>query len=83
MAVSARRDRHGGEFFNDLYLKLNGATNGTGSYNEGNKTEIIKPVDPETGEPIKNPETGKPVYIPVYSKLQKIYFYLYEQRKAQ
>lgn len=68
------------EFFNDLYLKLNGASNGTGSYGDGNHTSVIRPIDPSTGEPIKDPDTGKPVYIPVYSTLQKVFFHLYENR---
>ena len=29
------------EFFNDIYLKLNGALNGTGSYGDGNKSDEI------------------------------------------
>lgn len=71
-----------GEFFNDVYLKLNGATNGTGSYDDGNKTDVITPIDPDTGEPETDPDTGAPIVIPVYSSLQKLYFYLYEQRCA-
>ena len=69
-----------GEFFNDLYLKLNGATNGTGSYDDGNHSSAIRPTDPSTGEPIEDPDTGKPVYIPVYSMLQRVFFYLYEEK---
>lgn len=68
-----------GEFFNNIYLKLNGASNGTGSYDDGNKTDTITPIDPDTGEPEKDPDTGDTVVIPVYSSLQKLYFYLYEQ----
>lgn len=66
------------EFFNDIYLKFNGASNGTGSYGDGNHTSVIRPTDPSTGEPIIDPDTGKPAYIPVYSTLQKVFFHLYE-----
>ena len=69
-----------GEFFNDLYLKINGANNGTGSYDDGNKSDVITPIDPDTGEPEKDPDTGKPVVIPVYSAAQKMYFKLYESK---
>lgn len=69
-----------GEFFNDLYLKINGANNGTGSYDDGNKSDVITPIDPDTGEPSKDPDTGKPVVIPVYSTSQKMYFELYESK---
>lgn len=67
------------EFFNDLYLKANGAENGTGSYDDGNKTEIITPVDPDTGEPEKDPDTGEPVRIVKYSQVQMLFFWLYEE----
>ncbi len=69
-----------GEFFNNIYLVFNGASNGTGSYNNGNQSGVIKPVDPETGDPIIDPDTQKPVIIPVYSQVQKLYFALYEQK---
>ena len=69
-----------GEFFNDLYLKINGANNGTGSYDDGNKSDVITPIDPDTGAPEKDPDTGKPVVIPVYSMSQKMYFALYESK---
>lgn len=69
-----------GEFFNNAYLKSNGAVNGTGSYDEGKKSEVITPIDPETGLPEIDPDTGKPVVIPVYSQLQKIFFHIYENR---
>lgn len=68
------------EFFNNFYLKSNGVQNGTASYGDGNKTDVITPVDPDTGLPEINPDTGKPVVIPVYSSLQKVFFYLYENR---
>lgn len=66
--------------FNNIYLKSNGVPNGTDSYNDGNKTDVITPVNPDTGAPIINPDTGHPVVIPVYSTLQKMFFYLYENR---
>ncbi len=72
-----------GEFFNNLYLIFNGASNGTGSYDDGHKTDVITPIDPDTGKPEVDPDTGKPIRIPVYSDLQKIYFYLYENRTGE
>lgn len=66
-------------FFNDLYLKLNGANNGVGSYNDGAQQSVKPVVDPETGENKKD-ENGNDIVKPVYSKIQKIYFYLYETR---
>ncbi len=62
-----------GEFFNDIYLKLNGAINGTGSYGDGNQSGTKPSVDPNTGETVIKP---------VYSQIQKIYFYLYEYEKS-
>ncbi len=67
-----------GEFFNNIYLMFNGADNGTGSYSDGNKTDTVTPVDPDTGEPEVNPDTQEPIVIPVYSTAQKIFFYIYE-----
>lgn len=67
-----------GEFFNNIYLTLNGAINGTGSYEDGNQSTTETPTDPD-GNPIIDPETQKPVVVPVYSQIQKVYFYLYEQ----
>lgn len=69
-----------GEFFNNIYLIFNGADNGTGSYTDGNKTDTVTPVDPDTGEPERDPETQEPVIIPVYSTVQKMFFYIYESR---
>ncbi len=66
------------EMFNNIYLTFNGADNGTESYSDGSQSEVIVPIDPETGEPEQDPDTGKPIRIPVYSQLQMIYFYLYE-----
>lgn len=62
-----------GELFNNIYLKLNGAINGTGSYGDGNQSSQVPSVDPDTGEEVIKP---------VYSQLQKIYFYLFEARNA-
>lgn len=70
-----------GEFFNNIYLIFNGADNGTGSYGDGSDFDIIRPTDPETGDPIFDPDTGKPIVIPVYSSVQKMYFYLYEENE--
>lgn len=69
------------EFFNDLYLKSNGAQNGTGSYNDGNKSEVIIPTDPSTGEPQKHPDTGEVIRIINYSQVQKMFFWIYENRE--
>lgn len=71
-----------GEFFNNIYLLFNGAENGTGSYDDGHISGTETPVNPDTDEPIRDPDTGKPVVIPVYSDLQKLYFYLYEQKNG-
>jgi hypothetical protein len=53
---------------NDLYLKLNGAENGVGSYESPYGTR-------ETGE--TRPD-GRPVVKPVYSDLHKLFFSVYE-----
>ena len=68
------------EFFNDLYLKLNGAQNGTGSYGDGNQSNVVTPTDPSTGEPERDPETDKPVRIIYYSQVQKMFFAIYESK---
>ena len=62
------------EFFNDLYLRLNGADNGTGSYNDSGNWDII-----DTGD---KDDEGQPIYKPVYSDLMKMYFALYESADA-
>lgn len=62
------------EFFNNLYLKLNGAGNGTGSYGDATDSDIV-----DTGE---KDEEDKPIYKPVYSTLQRVLFYLYAQKTA-
>lgn len=68
------------EMFNDLYLKLNGSQNGKDSYYDGNKSDVVTPTDPETGEPEKDPETGEEVRIVVFSQIQMMFFWLYENR---
>lgn len=69
-----------GEFFNNFYLIFNGATNGTGSYTDGNKSETVTPIDPDTGEPEKDPDTQEPIIIPIYSTVQKMFFFIYEAK---
>lgn len=68
------------ELFNDIYLKLNGSQNGTDSYYNGNQSSVVTPIDPSTGEPAKDPETGEQVKIIVYSQIQMMFFWLYENR---
>ena len=68
------------EFFNNLYLKSNGASNGTGSYDDGNKSDVIIPTDPSTGEPERDPETGDIIRIIQYSQVQMMYFWIYENK---
>jgi len=58
-------------FFNDIYLSLNGAINGTGSYNDGNISDVIISTDPDTGE------QQREIY---YSQTQKMMFAIYEAR---
>jgi len=61
------------EFFNDQYLKLNGVENGTDSYVENNKADIIVDEDnvDDYGEPI--------VQIISFSNVQKLLF-LFDQK---
>lgn len=68
------------EFFNNWYLEANGAQNGTGSYDDGNHSTIITPIDPITGEPERDPITDKPVRIINYSQVQKMFFAIYEEK---
>lgn len=70
------------EFFNDLYLKINGAINGTGSYNDGNRGDVTIPVNPDTGKPDQDPDTGRPIVKVTFSKVQKVFFWLYEMRET-
>ena len=69
-----------GEFFNDLYLKINGQVDGTDSYDETPSTDIIDSgqVDSE----------GNPIYIEVvvaYTKMDRMIFgyYVENQQKAK
>lgn len=68
------------EFFNNLYLKANGAQNGTGSYDDGNQSTVVTPTDPSTGQPARDPVTQKPVRIINFSQVQKMFFAIYESR---
>ncbi|MDE7405361.1 MAG: DUF3810 domain-containing protein [Clostridiales bacterium] len=68
------------EFFNNWYLESNGATNGTGSYEDGNQSTVVTPTDPVTGEPERDPITQEPVRIIHFSQVQKMFFAVYEQR---
>ena len=61
------------EFFNNLYLKLNGAKDGTDSYHEPNNWDIV-----DTGE---KDEFEQPIYKPVYSELMKVFFAIYDGNK--
>lgn len=63
-----------GNFFNNLYLKLSGADNGTGSYDDTKGDGNL--VD--TGQ--TDPDTGAPVYEVTYSSVQKMFFALYESQ---
>lgn len=58
------------EFFNDLYLTLNGALNGIGSYGDGNKSDVIITIKPD----------GEQHREIIYSQIQKMFFALYEMR---
>lgn len=68
------------EFFNNWYLESNGVENGTGSYDDGNQSGTVTPIDPDTNKPIIDPDTNKPVVKPVYSEVQKTYFRIYESK---
>ena len=70
------------QFFNNIYLQSNGAPNGTGSYDDGNKSEVIIPVNPDTGEPEKDPDTGEIIRKVYYSQVQMVYFWIYENRNV-
>lgn len=65
------------EFFNDAYLKSNGVENGTDSYQENNKADIV--VDEENlddyGEPI--------VQVVSFSNVQKLIFLFAKNAKFQ
>lgn len=68
------------QFFNHIYLQSNGASNGTGSYDDGNKSEVIIPINPDTGEPEKDPDTGDVIRKVYYSQVQMVYFWIYENK---
>ena len=68
------------EFFNNWYLESNGAQNGTGSYDDGEQSEVVTPTDPITGEPEKDPETQEPIRIIYYSQIQRMFFAIYESK---
>ena len=63
------------DFFNDLYLKLQGVKEGTDSYIDHDHTVEVPKVD-ESGN-----ETVEVVY--VYSDLQKLMFNIISQRRGQ
>lgn len=66
------------EFFNDLYLQLNGADNGTGSYGDGTQSGVIIPINPDTGEPDRDPDTGEVIKEIHFSQVQKMFFAIFE-----
>ncbi len=68
------------QFFNNAYLQFNGASNGTGSYDDGNQSDVIIPINPDTGEPEKDPDTGEILREVYYSQVQMMYFWIYENR---
>lgn len=69
------------EFFNNWYLQSNGAANGTGSYDDGNKSEVVlPPPDPITGELPKDPDTGEIIMEIHFSQVQKMFFWIYENK---
>ena len=61
-----------GDFFNDLYLRLSGVEDGTGSYG------YFPDGDIDTG--IVDPDTGDNIFIPFYNNVQKMFFAIYENR---
>lgn len=65
-----------GDFVNDLFLKSNGADNGSGSY--GDKVNDGSVTD--SGN--TNPDTGEIIYDVTYSSVQKMYFAIYENRET-
>lgn len=61
-----------GNFFNNLFLKSNGADNGNDSY-------VDKVTDGEiTDTGTTDPDTGDIIYDVTYSSVQKMYFSIYE-----
>jgi len=63
-----------GDFMNDIFLKSNGAENGSGSYSD----KVTDGEISDTGQ--TNPDTGEIIYAVTYSSVQKMYFAVYEQR---
>jgi hypothetical protein len=70
-------------YINDLYLKFNGAENGSGSYQSPYDTIDTGETVPGSEEEDENgdiiPGTGRPVTKPVYSDLHKLFFSIYEE----
>lgn len=68
------------EWFNNLYLKLNGQTGGTDSYRE--PPFVIEPVEPPTGEPAEPlpPDAAAPTVIS-YTQTQRIMLELFAKQK--
>jgi hypothetical protein len=60
-----------GDFVNDLFLKSNGAQNGSDSYSD-------KVGDGAIDNPVIDPDTGEIIYDVTYSSVQKMYFAVYE-----
>ncbi len=58
-------------WFNDLYLKMSGVEDGTDSYHNFPSGQT------DTGN--TDPGTGEVVYAPVYNRIQKLFFALYEE----
>ncbi len=63
-----------GGFINDLFLKSNGAENGSGSYTD----KVTDGSVSDTGQ--TNPDTGEIIYDVKYSSVQKMFFAIYEMR---
>lgn len=59
-----------GDFMNDLFLKSNGADNGSGSYSD-------KVSDGGAQEDYTDPDTGEVHYDVTYSSVQKMFFAIY------
>lgn len=63
-----------GDFFNDLYLKISGVDNGNNSYGDTTGDGFLE----DTGE--VDPDTDEPIYEVHYSTVQKMFFYIYENK---
>jgi hypothetical protein len=70
-------------YINDLYLKFNGAENGSGSYenpyDEIDTGEIVPDSEERDEDGNIIPDTGRPITKPVYSDLHKLFFAIYEE----